>query len=353
MLIPSQNENPLEASVKEAMLDNPSFSSPTRSSFDTPARTAEPTTPTSRERVTPRTRAASVLDASTRQHARTPTVRLGYKHPSGERKTPLARARKSSSRERLGPAFEGDALRTSQDSGRLSLAPRPTSLPNPSPDPQKRTQGPLTLIEKHADLLAYIAQKEREVADAKRTYDRKVAELEEVKKRWEVITARQGFHSTTTTTSSTAGKHHHHPPVPVRRTASSSSTGSTDLGAVAHGQPDLTTTAVEGSRRLFGHLMDSLSGIALSAEEEPSGGESEISDRKRDKAQMKRLIAGSGRENRNERRPSDASTAASDPGQAASSSTSAVDYTNIWDGLAPPKDWKEKLGNVMGVSAPT
>jgi hypothetical protein len=43
----------------------------------------------------------------------------------------------------------------------------------------------LTLIEKHADLLAYIAQKEAEVNDARKVYERKLQELDEVKKRWE------------------------------------------------------------------------------------------------------------------------------------------------------------------------
>lgn len=340
------------------MLDNPSFASPTRGSFNTPSKTADtPTTPTSRERVPPRTRAASVLDASMK-HARTPTVRLGYRNSGvGPSKTPQARARRSSSRERvLEPAFD-DGTRSSLDSA-LSLAPRPTSLPTPSSEPPpKRPQGPLTLIEKHADLLAYIAQKEREVADARRTYDRKLEELEEVKKRWEVITARQGFHSTTTPGK---GKHHH-APVPVRRTASSSSTGSAMETPVLPltVPPDLTASAVEGSRRLFGHLMDSLSGItndlALgAAEDEPSAGESEAVDRKKDKAQMRRLIAGTGRERDVQRRSSDASgSASSDPRQEASS-TSAVDFTNIWDGLPPQaRDWKEKLGNVMGVSGPT
>lgn len=275
----------------------------------------------------------------------------------GPSKTPQARARRSSSRERvLEPAFD-DGTRSSLDSA-LSLAPRPTSLPTPSSEPPpKRPQGPLTLIEKHADLLAYIAQKEREVADARRTYDRKLEELEEVKKRWEVITARQGFHSTTTPGK---GKHHH-APVPVRRTASSSSTGSAMETPVLPltVPPDLTASAVEGSRRLFGHLMDSLSGItndlALgAAEDEPSAGESEAVDRKKDKAQMRRLIAGTGRERDVQRRSSDASgSASSDPRQEASS-TSAVDFTNIWDGLPPQaRDWKEKLGNVMGVSGPT
>jgi hypothetical protein len=258
----------------------------------------------------------------------------------------------------LEPAFD-DGMRSSLDSARSNLAPRPTSLPTPSSEPPpKRPQGPLTLIEKHADLLAYIAQKEREVADARRVYDRKLEELEEVKKRWEVITARQGFHSTTTPGK---GKHHH-APVPVRRTASSSSTGSAIETPVMPltVPPDLTTSAVEGSRRLFGHLMDSLSGItndlALGAgEDELSVGEGEVVDRKKDKAQMRRLIAGTGRERNGQRRSSDASgSATSDPGQEASSSATAVDFTNIWDGLAPQaRDWKEKLGNVMGVSGPT
>lgn len=386
------------------MLDNPSFSSPPRTRESNPEDT--PLTPT-QHAGTARTRAGSVVDSV--KHARTPTVRLGYRHSTAPTsRTPQARARRSSSRERtVEPAYEThDGARSSVDSGpsrtASHLAPRPTSLPTPppidaepSPSARTRPRAPLTLIEKHADLLAYIAQKEREANDARRTYERKLDELEQVRKRWQVITARkQGFHSTTTPAASAGGRYHHQAPVPVRRTASTSSTGSSGsmelpvlpLTAPAHdlAHPNASSAVVEGSRRLFGQLMDSLSGItsdlALGTTDDESAaaatgpatatgtgagaegapGSRGDMERKHDTAQMRRLIAGTGREDRpvKPRRTSTASTELPpdpDPArQEPSSASSPVDFTNIWDGLAPQaRDWKEKLGNVMGVTAPT
>lgn len=334
----------------------------------------------------------------------------------------------------LGPAFQErdgkDSARSSLDSAfsrstAAQLAPRPTSLPSPVPpisEPTtRRSNGPLTLIEKHADLLAYIAQKEREVNDARKVYERKLQELDEVKKRWEAITARQGFHSTTTPSSTKTG---HQAPLPIRRTASNSSTGSTGSGSLHNGilplvlppgnaAADITASSlhgyvhsgqnassvmVEGSRRLFGHLLDSISDLTSSTTaEDVSAAEigtsiaGEGEERKREKREMRTLslIAGVGatakhvkngnaatgdRQARgstspNRRRPSVASTSSdrstevhahhqAEPSglrpDTAETSANAVDFTNMWDGLAPQaRDWKEKLGSVMGVSAPT
>ena len=355
-------------------------------------------------------------------------------------KTPQARrARRSSSRDRttLDPAFQErdrkDSARSSLDSAfsrstAAQLAPRPTSLPYPVPpinEPAtRRTNGPLTLIEKHADLLAYIAQKEREVNDARKVYERKLQELDEVKKRWEAITARQGFHSTTTPSSSLPTKMGRQAPLPIRRTASNSSTGSTGSASLnngilplvlppgnaatditasssqesAHAAQNASSVMVEGSRRLFGHLLESLSDLTstttaedVSAVDTVTSTAEEGEERKRERREMRTLslIAGVGPTARhvkngnaapgdrqaresttfNRRRTSIASTSsersaevrshpqAEPSGQRADraeTSANAVDFTNMWDGLAPQaRDWKEKLGSVMGVSAPT
>lgn len=444
------------------MQDNPSFASPSRPNFrgddetlvtasaspsKAPLRKDEaPATPTTATpnqgtpRRRPRGSSQSIMDSSVK--TRTPTVRPGYRNSiygnvAVQSKTPQARrARRSSSRDRtLEPAFEeregGNTARSSLDSAfsrstAAQLAPRPTSLPSPVPPSEpatRRPNGPLTLIEKHADLLAYIAQKEREVNDARKVYDRKLQELDEVKKRWEAITARQGFHSTTTRSSSTA-KTGHQAPLPIRRTASNSSTGSTGSVSLQNGVLPLmippvnitsgTTTSsssfgsahpgqnassamVEGSRRLFGHLLDSLSDLTSStaAEDIPSGicssNGGEVNERKREKREMRTLslIAGVGttakhakngvasgdRQARGSISPSHRmmSVASTSSDRSAelrthrqpeasdqlvpvgeTSASAAVDFTNIWDGLAPQaRDLKEKLGSVMGVTAPT
>ncbi|KAJ9093233.1 hypothetical protein QFC19_008439 [Naganishia cerealis] len=379
-----QNGHAIQEGVKDAMEENPSFRSPSRSLFQgnttdvhfpdtmshpppsdithntalcSPRSSQEEhrlTTPTPASRpqsssATAESPVAASHDSKTSipVHVESPAHprgsnnigRLGYRHstigPVSRTPQPHARRarRRSISRERVhhrggipvddgsssggggatAPAGGGNDS-TQSPSSDISSRPSAASLsrlPSTLPSSQVPPTGPLTLIEKHASLLAYIAHKETEVHEARRTWERRKAELEELKKRWEVVIARQGFHSTTTpstaTTAATAngaplhGVTGRQAPIPIRRTGSTSSAGSshsasllrpTTNGEARDGVLPLTIPPTgpqqqasgssratlypsisqayqttphpqqqQGSRSLFGHLLDSLSGI--------------------------------------------------------------------------------------------
>ncbi|KAJ9091864.1 hypothetical protein QFC21_007062 [Naganishia friedmannii] len=265
--------------------------------------------------------------------------RLGYRHSAistGSGRTPQSQAdvrrarRRSADRdpsqsssslegtlsieqERHGPQQQGEEPASRSVSSTSSASALTKSQP-----PLTAAARPLTLIEQHASLLAYIAQKETEVHEARRLFDRRSDELREAKKKWEEVVAMssggvggsagggspfpqsgtgnaQG-NGNTRTTSATAGRVQ--PPMPIRRTGSSTSSlgGSCSSGSL---RPNVHTSAsastgttkydsihpqrgvmplsipleegtaaagaanavVEGSKRLFGHLLDSLAGI--------------------------------------------------------------------------------------------
>ncbi|KAJ9115956.1 hypothetical protein QFC22_005099 [Naganishia vaughanmartiniae] len=374
------NDGGIQEGVRDAMEENPSFGSPIRGTFtrsagntDTPVvvgpetltyevkQSSPVSSPSVRENAglsipatrsyAPSTEMASAtlddsLPAPPQQQPQQPPRtsqnigRIGYRHSTistSSGRTPqlqasVRRARRRSVDRDPPPLSSNstdagnDKTIQQEDESRLALS---ASSPFASASSSKSSRAhpaaaarPLTLIEQHASLLAYIAQKETEVHESRRLYERRSEELKEAKKKWEEIVgssaaatvggpalsqSRSGNgklsgNGDTKSTMSAAGRIQ--PPMPIRRTGSStSSIGSSSSGTRPASHAATTkydhhlypnsraavlpltipleegtaaaagaaNAVVEGSKRLFGHLLDSLAGINTGDDDDDDG----------------------------------------------------------------------------------
>ncbi|KAG7531541.1 hypothetical protein FFLO_04281 [Filobasidium floriforme] len=135
-----------------------------------------------------------------------------------------------------------------------------------------RRTAPLTLVERHAELLSEIAKKETMVNEMRQELAHQESELSDLKKRWESIVSRSAMMSTTTSVPSTSSNwmsssdRHSGAHPPFGKSSQDRDHSQDDGEGLSVGEMINPSVAIEGGKKLLGQLMGS---ISLGGQSEP------------------------------------------------------------------------------------